>query len=157
MPNEDGTLTAEEEQALDALPEGWQPESLPDNIGDCVDLLYTTRSERLIKEKEVQRMKSAEENLRNHIFNTFAIQNIEGAKGKIATVTISEELKPQVNDWDAVWEYVFANNATELIEKRMARIAYRELFEAGILVPGTEAFIHKKLNCVKSTRSPKGK
>lgn len=138
------------------VPEAWQGEQLPDNIGDCVDLLYTARAARLEKEHEVEELKKRETNLRNHIFNTFEVANIEGAKGKIATVTVGEELKPEVKDWNAVYQYIVENSAWELLEKRMARVAYRELFEAGVLVPGTEAYLHKKLNCVKSTRGKKG-
>jgi hypothetical protein len=138
------------------LPEAWQPEELPDNIGDCIDLAYTLRAERLEKEKEIAVMRKREEDLRNHIFNSFDMANIEGARGKIATASVTEELKPEPKDWDQIWAYIVENSAFELMEKRIARVAYRELFEAGVLVPGTEAFMHKKLSLVKSTRSRKG-
>jgi hypothetical protein len=138
-----------EMNAADAMGE---EEQWPDNIGDCIDLAYQIRAERLEFEESVKQMKKREENLRNYIFANFEENGIEGARGSFVTASISQELKPQINDWDAVYAYIVENNAFELLERRMSRLAYKERFDKGELVPGTEGFLHKKLNLVKSRR-----
>lgn len=149
----EGTPPPEEEVPQEEeLPEAWQPPEFPDDLGACIDLAYNLRKERLAAEKTVAEMKAAEENIRNHLFATFGEEGLEGAKGSIATASVSEELKPQVDDWDQVYAYIVEKEAWDLLEKRMSRVAFRDRFEAGEYVPGTQAFNHKKLSLVKSNR-----
>lgn len=145
---------SEEHEALE-LPADWQPEEYPVALGDCIDLAYNLREERLEKEKEVKALKLRELALRNHLFNLLEAGGLEGAKGAVATASRSDELKPQVTDWDAFYAYVHENNAFELLERRVARVAYRERFEAGVLIPGTEAYLYPKLSLTKSSRNKK--
>jgi hypothetical protein len=132
-----------------SLPADWQAEEYPDGIGDCIDLAYQIRAERLDLEKQVKFMKQRELALRNHLYDKFGETGINGARGNIATCSTSEELKPQVTDWEQVYQFIITNNAFELLEKRIARIAYRERYENGIIIPGTEAYLYPKMSLTK--------
>ena len=134
------------------LPESWKPLELPQTLGECADAAYELRAKRLDLEEQVKKMKADEERLKNHIFETFDEAHINGAKGNIASASITEELKPAVEDWDAVWAYIRENNEFDLLEKRMSRVAYRERFEQGVVIPGTQGFLYKKLSLTKISR-----
>lgn len=137
------------------MPDGWQGEQYPPTPGECIDLAYTLREERLLKTKEVKNLKFREEQLRNHIYATFGEDGLTGARGIIASCSIGEELRPVVGDWEQVYAYVRDTNHFELLEKRMARIAYRERYDNGIIIPGTEPFLYPKMSLTKLSRKGK--
>ena len=63
-----------------------------------------------------------------------------------ATISISEQIVPQVEDWDALQAHILKTGEFELMQRRPAVKAYRELREAGIEVPGVVDFAKRGLN-----------
>jgi hypothetical protein len=47
---------------------------------------------------------------------------------------------PHVMDWDALWSHVRATGSFALLEKRPAKAAFQELWDAGVQVPGVEKY-----------------
>ena len=63
-----------------------------------------------------------------------------------ATISISEQIVPQVEDWDALHAHILKTGEFELMQRRPAVKAYRELREAGVEVPGVVDFAKRGLN-----------
>lgn len=137
------------------MPTDWQGETYPATMGECIDLAYAIREERLAKTKEVKHLKFREEQLRNHLYATFGEDGIKGARGTIASCSVGEELRPVPVDWEQIYTYIRDNNEFELLEKRLARIAYRERYDRGIIIPGTEAYLYPKMSLTKLSRKGK--
>jgi hypothetical protein len=112
----------------------------PTKLGACVDAAYTLRAKRLEIEKKAEEVKAEETALKDHIIATFSKADIDGAKGKVASASISRSVKANAKDWPSIWEYIVENEAFDLVERRINNKAYRDRLEAGESIPGTESF-----------------
>jgi len=65
---------------------------------------------------------------------------IDQARAGDTTVFIQHTTVPQVTDWDAFFEFIYTNRALHLLERRPAVRSWREEFDGGNLLPGTEPF-----------------
>lgn len=123
--------------------------AIPKTLGACIDLLYTTREKRLALESEAADVKSNETKIKDHLIATFGKSEMEGARGKVASVSIGSRLVPAVKDWDEVYKYVKKKGAWDLLQKRMSDVAFRERLEAGEEIPGVESFNAVTVSCTK--------
>lgn len=71
------------------------------------------------------------------------------SRGTTASVSISEVEVPNAVDWDEIYDYIQEHNALYLFGRKISATAWRELKEAGVLIPGTEAFKKRSLNLRK--------
>jgi len=125
----------------------------PIKLGDCIDLLYEKRAQRLQVEKQVDVLKKDEESIRQHILSNFADQGIDGAYGKLATASVTETVVPTNVDWNVFWSNFEKARDMDLLERRIAKLAWRERYESGLLVPGTEPLNVVNLSLVKGSRT----
>lgn len=67
---------------------------------------------------------------------------VQRITGSHATMSLSVNTVPQVEDWDKLYRYVKKHDAFHLLERRPAAKAWREEVEnrRGKLVPGTKGF-----------------
>lgn len=124
----------------------------PKSIGACVDRLYSLREKRLKIQQEVDSIKSQEEALRLHVLECFNKDDIEGAKGKLATASVLPKTVAHVVDWDALYAYIVKNNAFEMLQRRVNDGAYRERLDNKEPVPGVEPFNVLGLSLTKSKK-----
>lgn len=125
----------------------------PAKLGACIDLAYTTRAARLEYQREVEAkieaMKADEKAVEDHIIKTFSKSEIEAARGSLCTAAITRNMVPTKVDWPKVYAYIKRTGEFDLMEKRIAKVAWRERYEAGKLVPGTEPFEMISLSLTK--------
>jgi hypothetical protein len=112
----------------------------PTKLGACVDKAYSLRAERLEIEKLAEEVKKQEGALKDHIIATFSKADIDGAKGKVASASISRSVKCNVKDWPSVYAYIESHDAWDLMERRVNNKAYRDRMDGGESIPGTESF-----------------
>lgn len=125
---------------------------IPKTLGACADLYYTTREKRLKAQKVVDELKAQENQLADHIIKNLPKSDANGIAGKKCRVTIREKTIPQVQDWDAFYEYIRKNakkGAFSLLQKRVGDAAVKEIWEAGKEVPGVGRFHVKTLSVNK--------
>lgn len=122
-------------------------------LGKMIDDLYAARAARLEYQREVEaeveKLKEVEAKLEEKILQTFDKSEIEGAKGSAATASVTRLVVPAVKDWPEVFKWIAENNAWDLMEKRMARVAFRDRTEAGQAIPGVESFVKVSLSLNK--------
>jgi hypothetical protein len=125
----------------------------PKTLGECIDAAYKFRAERLERQREIDEelkfLKQREDEIEEHILQKFDKADIEGAKGQFATASVSRLTVPTVKDWPAVFKWISKNQAWDLMEKRMARVAYRDRTEAGQQIPGVEPFVKVSLSLTR--------
>lgn len=109
---------------------------LPKTLAGCADLLYTTRQARLEMDKQVEAMKARETELRQHLIDNLPVSEATGVAGKVARATIVTKDEPDVQDWDATWEYIRKTKSYDLIQKRISPAAVKERWENNKVVPG---------------------
>lgn len=113
---------------------------VPKTLAACADLLYTTRHARLALQKEVDAMEAQESQIKEHLINTISKSDSTGVAGKLARVSIVPKVVPQLADVDAFRAYVKKTGNWQLIPKSINRAAITEMWEAGKVIPGIEAF-----------------
>jgi hypothetical protein len=106
------------------------------NLGQAADKLFEIRAEKRLIEKDLNILKAelAEQEL--VVTSMLGEAGITSAKGNKASVSITESIVPMVEDWDAFYAHLVMTGDMHLLDKRPSVVAYRELHEAGIEVPG---------------------
>lgn len=90
-----------------------------------------------------RRMKEAEDEL--HIAMQEQGTDIVRVPG--LTLTVKEKKRPQAKDWQAFYAFLIANNAPQLLERRISAKAFDEMIEArgGVAIPGVEIYEYSQL------------
>jgi hypothetical protein len=125
----------------------------PQSIGEAVDLLYEKRAARLLIERDAADLKKIEGALKAHIIQKLGEQTLEGAKGKLATATITYSDEAIVKDWVMLRAYIIAEDAWEMVQKRVSITALRERWKNGVAIPGVEKYQDTDLSLVKAGSS----
>lgn len=71
------------------------------------------------------------------------------AVGKL-TFSISNQVVGNVEDWDALHEYIRENNAFYLLQRRLSNAPYKEIFDSGESLAGVVPFSKRSLNMRKA-------
>ena len=122
-------------------------------LGQAIDKLYEARAARLAKAAEVKELQAAESVAKANVLKLLRDTGLEKASGKVATASITTEDIPFIKDWDKIHEYIRVNNRFDLLQRRIGVVAWRDLFNDGILIPGTEAGVDTDISLTKSKRS----
>jgi len=121
-------------------------------LGEQIDTLYQTREKRLNLQRQIEELKDVEVECRSEIMVALHAQGMSKATGLLATASIKKSIEPITADWEQIHKYIRQEDRFDLLQKRLSAPAWRGLFEAGILVPGTESVEVQDLSLTKSTR-----
>jgi hypothetical protein len=122
----------------------------PATVGGCIDALYEARAKRLDFQREVDAMGEVERAYETHILEAFSKQELNGAKGEIATAGIKRSTVYQISDWEAFTKYVAATDSWELMRKQPGARACEEHFSNGEEIPGITPFVKIGLSLTKA-------
>jgi hypothetical protein len=118
-------------------------------IEALVDEYLEARNQRLTLARAVDNLEKQEAALKKLIEKE--LQGIGGDyKGDRFRVTVTEEIKPTAEDWGLVHHYIIANNAFDLLQKRLTESAVKARWEDGIAIPGIAKFPVTKLSITKA-------
>jgi len=123
------------------------------DIGTKIDALYSLRQARLDAEKQIKAMAAEEATIKQEIINELGDIQLTGAKGSVATASVTYKTKSKVTDWESVYAFIKDQDMPELLQKRITETLWDSLREDGVLVPGTEPFVVVDLSLTKSTRN----
>lgn len=126
------------------LPDAWKPaKALPKELGDCIDLLVGASRERKRREAYAKEAEKEEARIEEHMIATFEAQKINGARGKLGSVTMQEKDVGKVVDKEALGKWMAKHKAWDLMYGRVVEEACNARWEDGITIDGIEKF-HKK-------------
>lgn len=121
--------------------------------GDVIDQLFCMREERLGLEREVESMKKDEKELKSLLLIILPGAALDGAMGKLATVSIQKSVVPVIataeGDWPALYAYIHKHKAYEMLQKRLSPEPFRERWAAKEAIPGVRPFVVEKLSLTK--------
>lgn len=112
----------------------------PQTPGGKIDALFALREKYRALNAEIKELKHQMDDLELEIIAQLDSLDLGMAKGRMASVTVTESEVPTATDWDAIYNFIEENNAPYLLERRISAAAWRELKDAGELLPGTEPF-----------------
>lgn len=125
-------------------------DSIPETIGECADVLYNIRQQRLNIDKESKKLKDYEAKLSNHIIDELPKSNASGVSGRVANVKSVVSEVPTVQSQEELRNYVIAHERWDLVTNlRPSAPAVRDMWEAGEEIPGVEKFNQVKVSLTK--------
>lgn len=124
----------------------------PQKLGAMIDVFTELREQHREQNKVLKQIKDDMDELEEKILALLHEQGLDLGRGHTATASVSTNTVGTVVDWDAFGSYVMQNQALHLLERRVSSAAWRELFQAGEIVPGTEPYIKTTLNVRKLNR-----
>lgn len=127
-----------------------QPECVPIPIGDLIDAIKTLIDARKVLSDQDKALKEKQDALELQIINALDAQKTTLARGSNVTASITESVVPQVCDWEAFYGYIAENKAFHMLDRKPNTGSFRELNDAGIAVPGVDAFTKRKLSIRKN-------
>jgi len=68
------------------------------------------------------------------------------ARGKLATASVTTEEAPNVEDWDALYDYIDTNKASYMLYKRIKMAPIQEMWNMGREIPGVTKIIKNKVS-----------
>lgn len=136
--------------------------TLPESIGRCADLYKEVSTLRLAMAKEVEEVETFEKKVKQHIIDNLSKSADTGAAGlryraqvvtkKVPRIKVAEDAEPgqsTVAGWAAFWAYVRETGRFDLMQKRLADKAIKDMFDAGEDVPGVELFSQPDVSITK--------
>ena len=124
----------------------------PGTIGGCVDQLYKLREDRIALQRNVDELKKQEKELKDHIYEEFGENELDGARGKVASAHLVRSTVAHINDFEAACRWIARREAWDLLYRRISDPAYRLRIEERIAVDGVEPFPATNLSLVKAKR-----
>jgi hypothetical protein len=122
---------------------------------ETIEELFQVRAE--IAELELKHIKKLKE--RKAILETQVLSMLEvgekSAYAGVGSVSVKEEIQPKITDWDALYDFIKANDAFYLMPRKINGAPYREALEAannGVAdpIPGIEPVTIRKLSVTKT-------
>lgn len=141
------SLTPEEERFVAAVKEG--KKLSPRAMGVLVDAYKRIEAERLAADKVAGALKEQETLLKLSVIAALKKADIKSIGGTTYSTALTQEEKPTVKDWPKFYEFIKANDAFELLERRVSSSAVKERWEDGKQVPGVDRFPVDKLSFTK--------
>lgn len=120
-------------------------------IGSKIDQLHKLRDKVRAHEEHIKELNKQRELLEAEIMGDLDAQGLSKATGKLAAISITENVKPNVKDWDAFYEFIRKRKYFHLLERRPSVSGCRELFETKGSIPGVEPYVKRTLN-MRSSR-----
>lgn len=123
------------------------------DLGAMIDALYALREMRLGIERKAKELKAEEETARGAILDLLEKSGLQKASGAVATAGVKVSTVPIVTDWDQVFTYIKESDRFDLVQKRISVLAWRETFNEGVIIPGTEAVDDVDISLTKASRA----
>ena len=114
--------------------------------GTMIDNLSARREEIRDLTKQVEELKRSKAVMESDIMDRLEKEGVTGARSEHASVSVTENVKPQVNDWPTFYRFIAKNDYFHLLDRRPSVTGCRELFETKGAIPGVTPFIAKTLN-----------
>lgn len=113
---------------------------------DLINKRLEVRAELAALSSEEKRLKEIQDSLDKLIMKKLDDQGITKSANDSASVSISEQVVPQVEDWDAFQAHILSTGDFALLQRRASSTAYRELRDSGVQVPGVIDYTKRSLN-----------
>lgn len=114
-------------------------------IGSLIDKLHLKRVEITeLKEREKALVRERED-LEGQVFQAMENQDTTSGAGKMASATVSDQHRPEVTDWDKLYQYIHENKFYHLLHRRVSTPGCLELLQQGE-IPGVVKFTKKQIN-----------
>ena len=115
-------------------------------LGATIDKMWQLREDKRAAAKVVDGIELEIKELETTMFGLLDAQETTKSQGKKASVSITETVVGNVEDWEAFWPYIAKNKFFHLVQKRVSDPGLRELWALNKKTPGVQPFTKRTLN-----------
>jgi len=115
-------------------------------LGSTIDKMFQLREFKRSLEQEVKQVTHEIEEVERELLSLMESENVTKSTGARATASISESVKPSVENWDDFYNYIHKMKYYHLLERRPSVSGCRELFETKGSIPGVVPFVQRKIS-----------
>ena len=115
------------------------------SIGSKIDAMFKIREKIRVLEGEIKELTAEKDEIEATLLEQMDAEGITKSSGGKASVTVSENIKPSVEDWDAFYKYIHRMKMYHLLERRPSVTGCRELFEKRGKIPGVVPFVKRQI------------
>lgn len=114
-------------------------------VNDKIDAMFKLREEVRKHEAKIKDLTEQRQKIEVELLQQMDEQGMTRAAGAKASVTVSESVKPSVEDWDMFYAYIHRMKMYHLLERRPSVTGCRELFEKRGKIPGVVPFTQRQI------------
>lgn len=115
-------------------------------LGATIDKMWALRESKRAADKVVKDIELEIKELETSMFEKLDAEDTTKSQGKKASVSITETVVGNVEDWETFWPYIAKNKFFHLVQKRVSDPGLRELWTLGKKTPGVVPFTKRTLN-----------
>ena len=117
-------------------------------LGSLGDSLFAKRAEIAAAENRVKELTAEKTLIESELIAQMKDAGTDMVRGEKATISISETVRPQLQDQEAFNRFVLRKKALHLFERRIAVKAYNEMKDelGGKPIPGVSEYVQTRLN-----------
>lgn len=120
------------------------------SLGKQIDKLAKLRQDKVGLDAKLKDVEAQINTLKGEILANLQNAGMQKASSKTLTVSIKQDVVPEVTDWDAFYAFIKKSNSFHLLQRRVSSPAWRELHEQLAAkkkeVPGTVPFVKVDLS-----------
>ena len=116
------------------------------SIGDLARLADNVREQKRDLERQAKALTEELDQIKDAILAKLDEQEVDRIAVDGITISKSSNTQPSVEDWDQVYAFIAENNLFPLLQRRITATLWREMLEAGEVVPGITPFVKRDVN-----------
>lgn len=121
------------------------PEQVHETLGQKIDALQRLKAHKRELMAVVDQVQKQIDMAEAGLLAAMEMQDVKRSTGSLATASIVESIVPQVQDWDAFYEYIYRHRYGHLLDRRPSTSGCRELFETQGVIPGVVPFTKRSV------------
>ena len=115
-------------------------------LGAAIDEMWQLREDKRTANKVLDEIDTNIKLMEAAMFAKLDAQDTTKSAGKRASVSVSETVVGNVENWDLFWPYIAKNKFWHLVQKRISDPGIRELWALKKKTPGVVPFTKRTLN-----------
>lgn len=121
------------------------------DFGKLADALYAKNEEIAAFNTKLKVIEAEKRDMENTLMASMLDAGTNIVRGSKATVSISETIRPQIQDFEEFAKFCLRKKALHMFERRIASGAYKEMKDSlgGKPIPGLTEFSQSRLNVRK--------
>jgi len=96
--------------------------------------------------RELKSLRETQDNIDVLLLKKMDAEGLSRTANDKASVSINEDMVPEVIDWDLLYDHIIATRDLSLLHRRVSSTTYKELQKLGEAVPGLQPRTVRRIN-----------
>ena len=121
-----------------------KPEDM--SMKELIDARAEVMRELTIINNEAKEKRELQDAIDIQIMIKLDAEGIKRSATATGSASLSEEIVPEVEDWDAIYDHILKTGDFALLQRRPSATAYRELLQLNQSIPGVRPRTVRRIN-----------